>query len=522
MIARLAFRNVARNPGRSAFLFAGYGIGVGVMIVLLSIGEALVTQARDERLVGGGDITVLPAGIDVEVMKTGGLGGLFFSIAQARFIYLQLLASPRLAGSVTAVAPQIEGKLLYLRANGREYAVRASGEIPSRTRLVGGMPVVVRGDWQDDSLDRRWIAPTPAELRADIDHFHVPPPDAANVESWAEWHYFNVLSDDARRWAFISFIVGGDVPDGRWGGRVLVTTHEQRGAQGETRTVRYTADAGSDAVRFSTSTPDLEMDASSVTLMPDGNYRVRAFAREEGKTASDARVISVDMVVTPAPRAYFPGASVGGDGSDFISGYTVPALRARASGQLCVARSSGGTSTGDCEVYEGAQAYHDHNWGVWRGVTWEWGETRAGEYTILYGQVQPPDSVAATAPLFVYIVDSLGFLAIFRPDVIRYTPGSVVDVDGRPVRVPASAVIADARGDDTLRLELTMEDASVTDMAQTIVARGDAGGSGSLPLLERRYFVQMKGRARLSGRIDGVPLTGEGPGFFETYVAGRE
>src|ERR1700736_5184995 len=115
MLSLLAFRNFLQRPWRSAFLLFGYSLGVSVMIVLLSIGEALLTQARDERLVGGGEITVLPEGIDVEVLKTGGLGGMFFSIDHARFIYLQLLASPRLARSVKAAAPQIEGKLVYLR-----------------------------------------------------------------------------------------------------------------------------------------------------------------------------------------------------------------------------------------------------------------------------------------------------------------------------------------------------------------------------------------------------------------------
>src|SRR6476620_11637803 len=81
----LAVRNLTHKPGRSALLFLGYGLGVSVMIVLLSIGEALITQARDEKLVGGGSVTVLPEGLDVEVMKTGGLGGLFFSIPNARF-----------------------------------------------------------------------------------------------------------------------------------------------------------------------------------------------------------------------------------------------------------------------------------------------------------------------------------------------------------------------------------------------------------------------------------------------------
>src|SRR5438045_9674390 len=102
MIGLLAFRNFVLRPWRSAFLLFGYSLGVAVMIVLLSIGEALLAQARDERLVGGGEVTVLPEGIDVEVMKTGGLGGLFFSIDHARFIYQPLFAPPRFAAEIPA------------------------------------------------------------------------------------------------------------------------------------------------------------------------------------------------------------------------------------------------------------------------------------------------------------------------------------------------------------------------------------------------------------------------------------
>src|SRR5690606_8926131 len=156
---------------------------------------AMLTQARDEKLVGGGDVTVLPEGLDVELMKTGGVGGLFFSIGNARFVNQQLLSAPRLAGQVRAVAPQIEGKLLYLRtADGREVPVRATGEIPSASRDVGAGPIVAAGSWDDDAADRRWLAPTPAELRHALDHFHLPPPSAQNRDSWAEWHYFNVLT----------------------------------------------------------------------------------------------------------------------------------------------------------------------------------------------------------------------------------------------------------------------------------------------------------------------------------------
>src|SRR5690242_21476746 len=148
MITLMALRNFMLRPWRSLFLLLGYSLGVAVMIVLLSIGEALLTQARQERLVGGGQITVLPEGIDVEVLKTGGLGGMFFSIDHARFIYRQLLAAPRLARFVTATAPQIEGKLLYAReVSGRELPVLATGEIPTRSALVGALPTLASGRW---------------------------------------------------------------------------------------------------------------------------------------------------------------------------------------------------------------------------------------------------------------------------------------------------------------------------------------------------------------------------------------
>jgi ABC-type antimicrobial peptide transport system permease subunit len=104
MIRLLALRNLTLKPWRSLFLLLGFSMGVAVMIVLLSIGEALLDQSKDERLVGGGEITVLPEGVDIEVLKTGGLGGLFFSIDHARFIYRQLLAAPRLASAVAAAA----------------------------------------------------------------------------------------------------------------------------------------------------------------------------------------------------------------------------------------------------------------------------------------------------------------------------------------------------------------------------------------------------------------------------------
>src|SRR3954447_8724741 len=226
MITLIALRNFLLRPWRSLFLLLGYSLGVAVMIVLLSIGEALLSQARQERLVGGGQVTVLPEGIDVEVMKTGGLGGMFFSIDHSRFIYRQLLAAARLQTEVSAAAPQVTGKLMYLTTGTRTLPVLASGEIPSSMASVGAAPRLVQGEWIDTPDDRRWTTPTAFELREEIDRFHLPPQEVRGDSTWGEWHYFNVLWPGGRKWAFVSFIVGGAVPEGRWGGQVLITLHE--------------------------------------------------------------------------------------------------------------------------------------------------------------------------------------------------------------------------------------------------------------------------------------------------------
>jgi hypothetical protein len=491
VIVRLAFGGLRDRPWRSLFLLAGFGLGVGVMITLLSIGEAMVLQSKDEKLVGGGTISVLPEGLSLEVMKTGGVGGMFVSIANAKFVQRQVLASPRLADVITAVAPQTDGALLYVRASdGAEYAVRAMGEIPSASRAVGAAPTLLAGAWEDDAFDRRFLTPTPAELRHEMDRFHHTPvrvPEA-DRETWGEWHYFNVLSADGTRWAFITLAVGGDVPHGEWGGQVLITVHEQGKPER-----RFESLVPSGRIVLDTTRADLTLGDNRVEVLPDGRYRVRASAREAGSGAESR----VELVVSPQEGAYFPGADIGGDG--LVSGYAVPALRATATGTVCVATR--------CESYDNVQSYHDHNWGVWRDVTWEWGSARAGEFSLLYGRVERGGDEGVDEPVFVYLVDSLGFAGVFRPREIVYEEGRTIRVNGRSVRVPTRGVLFDARGADTIRVELEIEDAAATPMrARRPGAAADA-----------RLFLQMKGTARLTGRVNGRVLSGQGPGFFETW-----
>jgi hypothetical protein len=478
----LGLRNLALRKWRTALLLGGYGLGVATMIVLLSIGEALVLQASDEKLIGGGDVTVLPEGIDVEVMKTGGLGGMFFSIDHSRFIYRQLLAAAGLQETVRAAAPQVTGKLMYVTTGSRTLPVLASGEIPSLSGAVGAAPRLIQGGWRDTRDDRAWTAPTAFELRHEIDRFHLPPPEARGDSTWGEWHYFNVLWPGGRKWAFISFIVGGEIPAGNWGGQVLVTLHEIGKP-----VRRFTSPALPRDIAFSTNGADVRIGESSVTVLSDGDYHVRI----------KAAGLSMDIVVAPVANAFFPGAAIGGRA--VVSGYVVPGLRANATGSVCLAAV--------CERLTAAQSYHDHNWGVWRDVAWEWGEARAGEYTLLYGRLLA-DGVA-DQPLFLYLVDSLGFVGLYRPRKVEYTDDRVITVDGTSVRVPSRATMRDDRGVDRIEVTLEIDDAAATDVRKSSGGRpGSVGG---------RYFVQLKGTATINGRIGGRSVSGAGQGFFETY-----
>ena len=239
-------------------------------------------------------------------------------------------------------------------------------------------------------------------------------------------------------------------------------------------------------------------------VLPDGDYEVVASARED---SGGGATIRINLRVHPAPYAYFPGVSMGSGG--FVSGYTVPALRASASGTLCV--------DGSCEQLTDAQAYHDHNWGVWRGVTWDWGASRAGQYALLYGRVHPADTSASIPPVLVYLIDSLGFRAVFRPRLISYEDERAIRSGATILHVPSRATFSEARGADTLRVEISIEDAIAPDTrprrAATEGERGDPLGTAKA----HPYFIQMKGTARISGRLDGTPLVGTGIGFFETY-----
>ena len=480
MIGLLAFRHLLVRRVRSLVLLGGFGLGVGVMIVLLSVGEAMLAQSRDVSLVGGGEVTVLPQGVDLDALRTGGMAGMFFGIDRARFVTRGLVGGPRNADVVAAVSPAIEDQLLYLcPATGPcdPLTVRAGGEIPSRAAAVGAAIDVVAGRWEDSPADVAWIAPTRDQLYDELDRFHIPP---VSDSTWGEWHYFNVVVGPDEWW-YVTLAIGGEVPDGEWGGGVLVTRHRPDGTVD-----RFTAGVPSDQVVFDTTAADLSIGRSSVS-QTDGVYHVRLDADTAG------RELRGEFVLRPLENRWFPPLELSED--DFISGYVVPALVATASGRLCL--------DGSCATLDGAAGYHDHNWGVWRDVSWEWGAARGAELALLYGGVYGPEetSVTTASPFFLAVLDSLGMRQVLRFRTIEYQGARVATgAPGRPA--PDRFLLVAAREADTLRLDVRVDDAQAS----------PAGTADSL------WFLQMRGRFTATGMLAGQAVADTGSGFFETYV----
>ena len=53
--------------------------------------------------------------------------------------------------------------------------------------------------------------------------------------------------------------------------------------------------------------------------------------------------------------------------------------------------------------------YHDHNWGFWQGVSWQWGQAQQGDLSVIYGRVFPPPEAADPERI-------PGFVGVLGPD----------------------------------------------------------------------------------------------------------
>ncbi len=473
----LALRMLLVRPRRTLILLLGYGLGVAVMIALLAVGDALLLQARDRDVVAGGDLVLVPAGIDAEVLKTGAATAMFLVMPNARFLTRQVLMGPRYADTIAAASPEMIDKLIYVRVRDRVTAARASGAIPSAAAATRSLLEVADARWQDDDRDRAWITPSSQERLAAIDRFHTPPAGPEG-RTWAEWWYFNFATSDGTH-GYVSFIA-----DRERRVRVAVTVHRPGG-----RLLRLADTHPASALPFERA---IIAAGPHRAELRDGTYRINL--RQMG---GPNERLSADLLVTPEQGWYLP--PVEQQSTSLRSGYVVPALRAEVTGTVTI---------GSKTLRIDGTGYHDHNWGVWQAVTWEWGTASTTSYALLAGLVRHPSvkGQEMLVTLFGTTGDRSGVMGLLRgsaPEPSGWTSGP--RGNGIRLRVPARLRYRAANdAGDRLVVEFVPEDIVATPQDP--------------PVSGRDIFLQMRGRYTVAGVVGGRSVQFVTTGYAETFV----
>jgi hypothetical protein len=464
MIVRLAVRSLVTRPMRSAVLSIGFGLSIAVMAELLGVGEVILEQAHSPALAGGGDVVL-----------SGGIGPL----DGARYVLTSVLGSPAFASRVTAASPSRRGTLYLLSANANG-PVTVHGGIPSRERAVGDPEVAGQTDWKDEGRDRGWTSPEPGDLLRAMDRFH-PAPAGASVGGWAEWLYFNARSADGTERFYLTFMTGA--PDSA--GMRPAYVRLQLNRRGTTR--NYSAAAAVNDRDVLDRAPDIDVAGNSVRLASDGTYHIFLDVRAEGGLTG----LTGALTLKPAAGRSIPPATIHG-ARGWLSGYVVPVLSGAFTGVL--------HAGADEVVVDGMAGYHDHNWGYWEGVRWQWGQVANGAVSIVYGRVFPPADVADSSrvPGFLGVIGGDGPIAFSTDVTIRED-----DANGRPRTVTIES--------HSRRLEMTLR-LDVADSVQTAMGlTRDASGAMT--------FLQLGGVYHVAGRAGGRDINFTARGSAETFRA---
>jgi hypothetical protein len=460
-------RTFASRPKRTLLFLLGYALATAVIITLLAVGQAVLQEAEDKDLLGGGDIILIPQGIDIESMKVGGTDSLYYSIPQARFIVRQILGSSRFEDQIAAASPYLFSKLVYLRRDNRIESVFADGSIPEQEEAVKRVSL----PWKNSAEDKTWLHPAAPEFYHEIDHFHLPSAQSADLSRWAEWHYFNFEGNNF--YGYLSVMAAGD-PDAsraQW----IVSLQMIDPAYH-----RYAATFPLSPADLPLQRVDYHAGASTIRFVDDHYVLSLRF--------QDRLTVEGDLSFYPSRSLYFPPAYLA-QSSNFESGYVIPAIRGEYRGSLRI---------GDKRYdFNNVAGYHDHNWGIWQKTEWNWGHLFSREYSIFFGEIFLDGKGKG---LFLGVFDRHGFVSMFRPKVLRFTEyrnGS------KSSSVPMKLELQDSKRFSSIRL------------------RGDAH-SFVATRENSKYFIQYKMNYNVTLQIDGYSITFPATGNAETFVpAGR-
>jgi hypothetical protein len=467
MTLRLVLRTLASRPVRTAVLSGGFGFGIAVMAALLGVGDVILEQSRSPALRGGGDLIVLGRSGDV---------------SSARYLLSSVLGAPPLASRVATASPT-QRQTLYLVENGHVTRLRARGGIPSLEKAVRDPEISRVGAWTDAPSDRSWTSPDPGELLRAMDRFHPIPDVPARTDSWAEWLYFNGRTADGAVRFYLSFMTGPRTGDGGRSSGVRLQLERNGRIENFSRRAVVPEAALAEA-------PDVDIAGNRIRL--EGlRYRI---ALDLPAERGGPRVTGEIALEAPPGRSVPPFVMRGRDG--WLSGYVVPVLAGALSGSLDIG--------GERLSLEGATGYHDHNWGFWRGVSWQWGQVTHEGYSFLYGRVRPPADAAPPAQ-----AERIpGVLAVIGPGgPIAFAKGALIQETSAPGsdRPESIRVLARETG-----LDVRM-DIRVQDVVRTPIGRPGAAAEGPT------QFLQLRALYHVTGTVGDRELDFEALGSAETW-----
>jgi hypothetical protein len=456
MIGRLALRSLTAHPVRSAVLAAGFGIGVAVMAILLGVAAIVLQQAQSPALVGGGDVLIRLS-----------------ESVPARMVLAGTLQSATLRPQIRTASP-FETASLYLLRDGRVTRVDARGGIPSLERSLGDPETGQIAAWRDTSSDVAWTSESPSQVLRQIDRFHEIPDVPRWENSWAEWLYFNGRGPDAR--FYLTFMVGPRTTGDRRAAGVRLQLEREGRMESFTGAAEIST---ADARRA----PDLTIGRNQVSLRELTYHLNLDLADARGKR------VRGNLTLAASPGKLVPPIEISGAGG-WRTGYVVPVMNGALGGIL--------EMDGTTVSLQGGTGYHDHNWGFWEGVSWQWGQAQQGDLSLLYGRVFAPPEAADPDRI-------PGFVGVLGPDgPLGYATDVRIaeqnDASGRPTSISITG-----RGPSL-----------------NVTARFDVGSAGTTrsqqgPLANQVDFLQLRGQYTVTGTAGTRQIQFTAPGAAETF-----
>jgi len=343
----------------------------------------------------------------------------------------------------------------------------------------------------------------------EIDSFHPPVVGDPRNMMYNEWHVFNVMDEEQGLSLITILQLSGDI-------------YNPFNSSAKVMLNYSTPDVGNitvdfcpiipDQVEFSSETPDLRINSSTVTLTEKG-YHVH-IESADSLTVLDALF---KPFTEPAPLFVAPYIQ---DGQERETNWLVASPKMKVDGTLTTSK---GTAQEKTYTLENVRGFHDHLWGYWLwqdDVGWDWGQASEsknhldgndlGKYAFCFGNFTDNEHTKSRGAV-LNIWNNKKIIARFEDEEIQiqhYVMTTIPIPELQNNSFPMYTVLTANDGENSMSIIFSTEDVSPFPIPIGI------------PIVTDKYLViwELTGTYEVSGCIDGKPVSYISKGFME-YVA---